>query len=90
MQPFPPSPVFVMAHFMHYVLAALQKYCDRPLFKQFTGTSDAPTWSTISYQTFLVDVEKTAAYWLDTLRKPSLMLPPTCVVGLWYCPIVVL
>lgn len=73
-----------MAHFMHYVLSSLHKYSDRPLFKQFTGTANIPSWVSISYQTFLDDVEKTAAYWADTLGEHSLQLAPTNVVGLWY------
>ncbi|KAJ6530077.1 acetyl-CoA synthetase-like protein [Mycena vulgaris] len=62
-----------MVHFMQWLLPALAKHSSRILFKQFISTAPAPSWVSITYQTFLYDLERSAAYWALTLG----------VVGLW-------
>ena len=82
----PPLLLFLpsrMAHFMHYVLDALTRYSSRPLFKQFTGTPESPAWKTVTYGTFLDDVERSASYWVRHLGV-EVGLKPCDVVGVWY------
>jgi hypothetical protein len=72
-----------MAHFMHYVLDALHKYSERPLFKGYAPKDGKPAWFTVTYGTFLVDIESAAAHWLQKLDR-ELSVPPESIVGLWY------
>ncbi|KAJ7509711.1 acetyl-CoA synthetase-like protein [Mycena galericulata] len=70
-----------MAHFMHWLLPALDKYPSRILFKQFIGPPTAPSWTSITYQTFFDDLERSAAYWTQTLGDHN--VEQMTVVGLW-------
>ncbi|KAJ7983251.1 acetyl-CoA synthetase-like protein [Mycena polygramma] len=70
-----------MAHFMHWMLQALQKHSSRTLFKEYIHSQTSPSWVSISYQTFLRDVERSAAYWLENLSHHG--LNQNDVVGLW-------
>lgn len=72
-----------MAHFMHSVVASLSKpeYAERPLFKALDHAAAEPRWSTVSYRTYLEDVEHAAAYWLRVLGDENIERP--AVVGLW-------
>ncbi|TFK38520.1 acetyl-CoA synthetase-like protein [Crucibulum laeve] len=70
-----------MAHFMHDVLASLVKHSSLPLLKRFTGSPTRPSWESISYGEYLVDLEKMAAYWFDRLSSQG--VKESGVVGLW-------
>ncbi|KAJ3512855.1 hypothetical protein NLJ89_g3283 [Agrocybe chaxingu] len=70
-----------MPHFLDYVLPALKKYSDRTLIKLFTGTQDAPSWKSITYQQFLDDIERLAGFLIDRLAE--LGLKQKDVVGVW-------
>jgi hypothetical protein len=72
---------FEMAHFMNWVVEALQKYPSRTIFKGLTGSQASPAWVSISYTTFLQDVERSAAHWSHTFTVNCLR--QTDVVGLW-------
>jgi hypothetical protein len=70
-----------MAHFMNWVIEALQKYPSRTIFKQLSGSEASPAWVSISYTTFLQDVERSAAHWSQTFTGNG--LKQRDVVGLW-------
>jgi hypothetical protein len=71
-----------MPHFLEYLLPALNKYSSRTLLKMFTGTPKAPSWESVTYQTFIDDLERVAAYWIEPLKKAGLQSQD--VIGLWY------
>lgn len=71
-----------MPHFLEYLLPALNKYSSRTLLKLFTGTPKAPSWKSVTYQTFIDDLERVAAYWIEPLKEAGLQ--PQDVIGLWY------
>jgi hypothetical protein len=71
-----------MPHFLEYLLPALNKYSSRTLLKLFTGTSEAPSWGSVTYQTFIDDLERVAAHWIEPLQEAGLQ--PQDVIGLWY------
>ncbi|KAJ6529982.1 acetyl-CoA synthetase-like protein [Mycena vulgaris] len=70
-----------MAHFMNWVLQGLSKYPSRTLFKQIRDSQTSPSWLSISYQVFLDDLERCAAYWSDNLASKGLR--ENDVVGIW-------
>ncbi|KAF8174893.1 acetyl-CoA synthetase-like protein [Pholiota molesta] len=70
-----------MPHFLEYLIPALNKYSSRTLLKMFTGTPKAPSWKSVTYQTFIDDLEKVAAYWIEPLKKAGLQSQD--VIGLW-------
>ncbi|KAF8194081.1 acetyl-CoA synthetase-like protein [Pholiota molesta] len=70
-----------MPHFLEYLLPALNKYSSRTLLKLFTGTSEAPSWRSVTYQTFIDDLERVAAHWIKPLQEAGLQ--PQDVIGLW-------
>ncbi|KAK7052664.1 acetyl-CoA synthetase-like protein [Favolaschia claudopus] len=69
------------SHFITSTLEALAKYPSRALFKQHVPQNGSPSWVSISYETFLRDLERSAAYFVETL--PGLGLKQNDVVGLW-------
>ncbi|KAF7332970.1 Acetyl-CoA synthetase-like protein [Mycena venus] len=72
-----------MPHFMTWVLEALAKYPSRTLFKELVHPRSqcSPSWVSISYDTFLYDLGRSAAYWIQNLTKHG--VNPNDVVGLW-------
>ncbi|KAJ7097225.1 acetyl-CoA synthetase-like protein [Mycena belliarum] len=73
-----------MSHFMSWVLEGLSKYPSRPIFKRYikpTAASNRPTWLSISYKTFLTDLEHCAAYWGQKLGDKGVNQKD--VVGIW-------
>lgn len=69
-----------MPHFLEYVLPSLAKFHDRTLIKLCTD-SPKPTWTSVSYQTFLNDVERLGGYWLAPLENAG--VKPQDVIGIW-------
>lgn len=70
-----------MAHFISWTVEALKKYPSRPLFKEYVDSNDSPGWISVSYETFLEDLERSAAYWVQNLSE--LGVKQNDVVGLW-------
>ncbi|KAJ7886670.1 acetyl-CoA synthetase-like protein [Mycena leptocephala] len=70
-----------MAHFMNWVLQALSKHPSRTLFKEFIHSQGSPSWVSVSYETFMQDLERSAAYWVQNLSVHG--LKQNDVVGLW-------
>ncbi|KAJ7333444.1 acetyl-CoA synthetase-like protein [Mycena albidolilacea] len=70
-----------MAHFISWTVEALKKYPSRPLFKEYVDSNDSPEWISVSYETFLDDLERSAAYWVQNLSE--LEVKQNDVVGLW-------
>ncbi|KAJ7661325.1 acetyl-CoA synthetase-like protein [Mycena polygramma] len=70
-------------HFMTPVLEGLTKHSSRTLFKQYVPAqaSTSASWVSISYATYLGDLERSAAYWVETLGRQG--LKQNDVVGLW-------
>jgi hypothetical protein len=71
-----------MPHFLTWVLQALTKYPTRTLFKEFDHPQSFPSWVSVSYESFLHDLERSAAYWGQALSVHG--LNQNDVVGLWY------
>ncbi|KAF7368498.1 Acetyl-CoA synthetase-like protein [Mycena venus] len=71
-----------MAHFMSWTLEALAKHPSRPLFKEYVPTDGSPSWVSVSYKTFLQDLERSAAFWVEHLS--ALGVKQNEVVGLWF------
>lgn len=67
-------------HFMHNLLKNLSTYAKRPLFKQYVDAS-APSWTSISYETYLDDLNNAAGYWKHHLEQIGVQ--KTDVVGVW-------
>ncbi|KAJ7806868.1 hypothetical protein B0H14DRAFT_3483762 [Mycena olivaceomarginata] len=61
-----------MPHFMTWVLQALTKYPTRTLFKEFDHSQSFPSWLSVSYESFLHDLERSAAYWDQALSVHGL------------------
>ncbi|KAG6885192.1 hypothetical protein C0993_004976 [Termitomyces sp. T159_Od127] len=72
-------------HFMLTLLKGLASYSERPLYKEYVGSPENPRWRTITYSTFLHDLEASATYFQQQLRK--LGVEHNDVVGLWYVSI---
>ncbi|KAJ7592020.1 acetyl-CoA synthetase-like protein [Mycena floridula] len=71
-----------MAHFIHSLIQSLGKYdSSLPLLKIFDGTTESPSWNTITYGAFRDDLEKTAFHWVHALAAADVQLGS--VVGLW-------
>ncbi|KIP05680.1 hypothetical protein PHLGIDRAFT_119584 [Phlebiopsis gigantea 11061_1 CR5-6] len=70
-----------MAHFMHMVLAGLQRWPDAPLIRPFTGTDGAYAWGLVTFADFQRDLERTAAHYQAVLGRAGLHAGD--VVGLW-------
>jgi hypothetical protein len=70
-----------MAHFMNWVLQALSKHPSRTLFKEFIHSQGSPSWVSVSYETFMQDLERSATYWVQNLSVHG--LKQNDVVGLW-------
>ncbi|KAG6919695.1 hypothetical protein DXG01_002641 [Tephrocybe rancida] len=71
-------------HFMGDVLQNLAKFAGRPLYKQYIrslGPSYHPSWVSISYDTYLVDLNYAAGYWKTQLENVGVQ--KSDVVGLW-------
>ncbi|GLB41447.1 putative AMP-binding enzyme [Lyophyllum shimeji] len=72
-------------HFMHDLLESLAKHSNRPLFKRYTGSiagsTTVPSWTSISYGTYLNDLNNAAAYWKCHLDR--LGVQENEVVGIW-------
>ncbi|KAF8191520.1 acetyl-CoA synthetase-like protein [Mycena galopus ATCC 62051] len=69
------------SHFMTSTLVALRKYPSRPLLKEYVPSNGSPSWVSVSYETFLHDLERSAAYWVQILGE--LGVKQNDVVGLW-------
>ncbi|KAJ7846028.1 acetyl-CoA synthetase-like protein [Mycena olivaceomarginata] len=70
-----------MAHFMSWALEALAKYPSRTLFKEIDRSKSPPCWVSVSFEGFQRDLERTAAFWTQTLHGRG--LKQNDVVGLW-------
>ncbi|KAJ6629584.1 acetyl-CoA synthetase-like protein [Mycena sp. CBHHK59/15] len=68
------------------MLQGLENYSSRTLFKQFVGSETSPSWFSISYKTFLENLERSAAYWVKHLSEQGLQ--QNDVVGLWVTGVV--
>ncbi|KAG6861128.1 hypothetical protein C0995_003580 [Termitomyces sp. Mi166 len=68
-------------HFVHPLLKGLAGYSDRSLFKDYVGSPEAPAWQSITYKSFLRDLEVTALYFQHHLRKFGVQ--QNDVVGIW-------
>ncbi|KAG6820550.1 hypothetical protein H0H93_015435 [Arthromyces matolae] len=71
-------------HFMHDVLKHLAQFSDpdRPIFKQLVDHDPAkPTWRSISYKTYLQDLNNAARFWAHWLKERE--IKKSDVVGLW-------
>ncbi|KAG6906981.1 hypothetical protein DXG01_011121 [Tephrocybe rancida] len=72
-------------HFMLQLLTGLTKHSEKPLFKDFVGLLQesivAPSWRTITYKTFLHDLEASAQYLQQHLQKFGVQKKD--VVGIW-------
>ncbi|KAF8075326.1 acetyl-CoA synthetase-like protein [Lyophyllum atratum] len=70
---------------MHDLLKSLADHSERPLFKQYTGSitgsNITPSWTSISYETYLGDLNNAAAYWKIHLEE--LGVQNREVVGIW-------
>jgi hypothetical protein len=66
---------------MIWVLQALTKYPTRTLFKEFDHSQSFPSWLSVSYESFLHDLERSVAYWDQDLSVHGLNQND---VGLWY------
>ncbi|KAJ6544425.1 acetyl-CoA synthetase-like protein [Mycena capillaripes] len=66
---------------MTWVLQALSKHRSRTLFKGYIHSQTSPSWFSVSYETFLQDLERSAAHWVQALSDHG--LKPNDVIGLW-------
>ncbi|KAJ6544423.1 acetyl-CoA synthetase-like protein [Mycena capillaripes] len=70
-----------MSHFMTWMLPALAKHPSRTLFKEFNRSQTSPSWISVTYEAFLHDLERSAAFWVENLG--ALGLKQNDAVGLW-------
>ncbi|KAJ7143491.1 acetyl-CoA synthetase-like protein [Mycena crocata] len=68
-------------HFMYPVLDALNKHGSLPLVKKLEGMGTSQTCTSITYQNFADDLEKTSAFWAGKLTDVGVNSGD--VVGLW-------
>ncbi|KAJ7611711.1 acetyl-CoA synthetase-like protein [Roridomyces roridus] len=71
-----------MPHFLTDVLAAWEKYRDRPLFKQLVqGAEGQKTWIPITYEDFQNETDRVGRHWRATLSSQG--FKSSDVIGLW-------
>ena len=71
-----------MAHFIGFVLQALERNATKPFMRPFEGTPSTYAWGLITYQDFLDALRTATAYWTDTLTTRGVKRGD--VVGMWY------
>lgn len=71
-----------MSHFLNVTLPLLAKYPKSPLIKWYSGSANAPSWTTVTYHQYLSDLDVASSYWNAQLSAKGIQ--SNSVVGVWY------
>ena len=71
-----------MSHFLNVTLPLLAKYPKSPLIKWYSGSANAPSWTTVTYHQYLSDLNVASSYWSAQLSEKGIQT--NAVVGVWY------